>query len=440
MTRRLVVVLLLWLLLSSLPAIASPAAVADAEVPPPDSSHPVWASTISRLVQDPLWRDRDAYDASHALMVPMHYAFASNDARGISEFEGLFARFAAQEPPAGRLTQAQWMYFVSRYLALRGAFQRGFRPVDVYLSSRVVAWLHSQWLLDPAYQYGRLPFVGQKRRYEFLAQADDAAWPASYYDSVSDYDIFLFAIAADMQVVRSSLLAADVDPDVWRPLDEIVSTGVAIVLDRGRFTDAGGWVFQPGVWTDHPDFRYAGHPTPLPDLEERRVAGISEDSSHSHRWPLWFRSLLRAPGIDDQQRMALRRASVGFSRQFVSRVVVLRNDGVLLNNFFDGRNGVYRYRYQTIGANGRLGYGPYELSGIMGEAWYCFADGVEEVYQAYAESYPLSAEVLELYVGPNTTRERHPLFSWPDFFTGGFAALIARQGRWIAHEYTVDLP
>jgi hypothetical protein len=435
MQRLFVVVLALASALAVLIDTVAPAAAASDDIQP-TSSHPIWKATISRLVEQPLWRDRDAYDAAHALMVPLHYAFLSGDRVGVAEFEGLFARFASQEPPAGRLTQAQWMYFVSRYLALRGEFGHGYRPVDIHLSSRVVAWLHSHWLFEPAYQYGRLPFVGQKRRYEFLAQANDGAWPASYYDSVSDYDVFLFAIAADMQSLRPLLPESDVDSDLWRPVDEVVRSGVAIVLERGRFTDEGGWLFQPGVWTDHPDFRYAGHQKLEPALEESRVPGISEDSSHSHRWPLWFGSLTRAQGIDDVQRAALDRASSGFSRQFTSKVVVQRADGVLLKNFFDGRNGVYRYRYQTVGANSRLGYGPYELSGIMGEAWYCFADGVDNLYRAYAASYPLSKEMLELYVGPNTTRERNPLFKWPEFFTNGLAELIACQCRWLARQHS----
>ena len=66
-----------------------------------------------------MWIERDAYDASHVLMIPSHYAFLSQDKEGISDFEVLMTRFAVNELPTDQLHQAQRMYFVSRYLVLK---------------------------------------------------------------------------------------------------------------------------------------------------------------------------------------------------------------------------------------------------------------------------------------------------------------------------------
>lgn len=41
----------------------------------------LWERTISKMLKDPLWGERDAYDAGHYLMVPMHYAFKSEDSK-----------------------------------------------------------------------------------------------------------------------------------------------------------------------------------------------------------------------------------------------------------------------------------------------------------------------------------------------------------------------
>lgn len=106
-----------------------------------------------------------------------------------------------------------------------------------------------------------------------------------------------------------------------------------------------------------------------------------------------------------------------------------------MNNFASGHNGVYRYKYKTIGATAIEGYGPYALSGTLGMAWYCFLNKTEDFYKFYEESYPLNEEVLAIYVGPNTTRKRHPLFSVPDFFTNGLAELLAGQAYEISRTY-----
>lgn len=90
------------------------------------SSSDEWNKTIATLIKEPLWNLRDAYDASHTLMVPMHFAFASADIKGIKQFEYLMSKFARQELPGGQLNQAQWLYFVTRYLALKAEFNYDF--------------------------------------------------------------------------------------------------------------------------------------------------------------------------------------------------------------------------------------------------------------------------------------------------------------------------
>ena len=39
----------------------------------------LYDSTVGVLLTQELWTDRDTYDTAHALMVPMHYAFAVGD-------------------------------------------------------------------------------------------------------------------------------------------------------------------------------------------------------------------------------------------------------------------------------------------------------------------------------------------------------------------------
>ena len=412
--------------------------ISGSEITPFAASSDAWRETVGTLVKEPLWSDRDAYDAAHALMAPLHYAFAANDHTGILDFETLMGRFAMQELTGGQLQMAQWMYFVSRYLSLRAEFSHPLREIDKTLARRVAAWLYVRWEYEPGFSWGRPPFIGSKARLAYVRNSS-TRWPLSYYPAVTDYELFLFAIASDLKYLQSkySDLPEQSGESIALGIDEIVSTGIAVIRERGTFTDNGGWIFQKGIWSDHPDFRFAGHTQLAPNLPESRLPEISEDSSHAHRWPLFLRSMIAATPPNSDEKKYLLRFYSGFSDQFAKKVVKRDKEGILLTNYTNGHNGIYRYRYSTIGANEQLGYGPYALSGILGESWYPFAHNVEDIFESYANSYPLTSKILTMYVGPNTTRARNPLFAWPDFFTNGFAELIAKQGSYLSRHYKV---
>ncbi|MDF3173544.1 hypothetical protein ACF8Q9_22070 [Pseudomonas sp. TYF_15] len=403
------------------------------------SSSEEWNKTVATLTNEPLWNSRDAYDASHTLMVPMHFAFAAGDTKGVEQFEHLMSQFTQQELPSGQLNQAQWLYLVTRYLALRAEFNYNFSKNDLYLVQRIAAWLHNRWMFEPAYQWGQLPLTGAKQRMNLISSTSKS-WPLSYYPAVTDYELFLFAAASDIKYITEKLPETiKLQPkEINTSIEELASTGISVVRERGTFTSDGGWLFQVGTWTDHPDFRFAGHTKIEENLSEKRLKDISEDSSHSHRWPLFFRSMIAASNNRPQDKDLLLKSYHGFSKQFVNNVVVIRSKSVLLNNYMNGNNGLYRYKYATIGKNDKLGYGPNALSGILGESWYPFSSGVTSIYETYEKSYPLSKSTIELYVGPNTTRDRNPLFVWPQFFTDGFAELIAKQGAYLAKHYSLD--
>lgn len=397
------------------------------------SSSPEWNKFISILTNEALWTERDAYDASHSLMIPMHYAFMARDKKGVSEFEILMSRFAINELPGGQLNQAQWMYFVSRYLALRSQVGLPIDGSDAYLVQRLSAWLYNRWVLEPAYQWEKLPFFGANARLSYIS-SKEAVFNYGYYKAVIDYELFLFAIAGDISFVlqKNPNMSKKLRKEEKNSIRDVLETGIGIIRERGYFTKSMGWLFQIGVWSDHEDYRFAGHEKLDANLNEALVNDISEDASHSHRWPLFFRSLLNSPNLDMDDKHYLKKAYRGFCKQFRDVVVQKDSEGVLLTNFMDGKNGVYRYRYSTVGKNNKLGYGPYELSGILGESWYPFCVGVNDVFVAYQNSYPLSRKMLDIYTGPNTTRERNVLFRWPNYFTNGFASMQARQSAYIS--------
>src|SRR6056297_1508239 len=53
----------------------------------------LWDKTISKMLQEPLWKERDIYDAGHYLMVPLHAAFKLDDQNKINDFYQFFKNF-----------------------------------------------------------------------------------------------------------------------------------------------------------------------------------------------------------------------------------------------------------------------------------------------------------------------------------------------------------
>ncbi len=154
---------------------------------------------------------------------------------------------------------------------------------------------------------------------------------------------------------------------------------------------------------------------------------IAADSSHSMRFPLWLKSLAEAYAEGSLEKMYYKKLIKGLAKQFLYRVLVFPTDefaGYRTNNFMDGRNGVYRWGYVTQGpANG---YGPYELSGSFLLGWWFFLDNYEirNIYKEMSQYFPLKPEIIPVYIGPGTSRERNKYITYAYF--NGFIELIVR--------------
>jgi hypothetical protein len=391
----------------------------------------IWEETVGSLLKEPLWKTRDAYDAGHILMIPLHHAFLTSDSIAIKEFEIFFKKMGRAELPEGQLNQVQIIYLASQYLSLKK--KQGFSldgQLDSYLAKRILNYVLIKWKYDIAFQWGKPPFLGLKSRLDYALQTVNDAKEPSYYRAITDFELFLFGIASDISYISKDLkILAEQDTKL---LNEINDYLLLILESRGTYTDDAGWFFQKGFWTDHSSFIYSGNLELENSLEPKKVDDITKDSSHGHRWPLWIASYYSANAANRNLLFDIYKA---FSIQFNTKIAVKSPLGALMNNFVNGHNGVYRYKYKTTGRTALEGYGPYNLSGTLGMAWYCFLNDTEDFYRFYADSYPLNEEILTIYVGPNTTRNRNELFKAPGFYTNGFAELMANQAYEISKNY-----
>ncbi len=201
----------------------------------------------------------------------------------------------------------------------------------------------------------------------------------SYWAALTDEDLFLCAIAADLSCVLRILASSDkpftvsaLDAQILQEIRELTLKSIQQRLEPGE-----GFLYQVGVWSDHPDFFYAdckGTEYPAKTCPRKRVA---EDSSHFHRWPWWLESFRDSWPPDHENHKFYETLLKRLANQFMHKVVVFSNERrLLLNNYMDGGNGWYRVGY--LGRN--WGYGPYTLSHTAGYgSWYILAKYDESV-------------------------------------------------------------
>lgn len=378
----------------------------------------LWDEILNTYLADDLWTPINNYDAANVLMFPMHFAFSKGDLAKQDAFNRYFERYAREgslDTEDNNLRKLQYLYLQSQYLKLVSQSVSQFESWQDALLQELRVEVEYQWNNYHAWNYGDLMYEGGMKE-RFADKLSNRDFDPEYAGAIFDEEFFLLAIAADLIEI------AQQDPE--GTLLEIQAIIYEIFVSESVLV-GDGWLFQPGIWSDHRDYRYAGHSEVLPELTPAPVDDIASDSSHLHRMPLWLLSFRDAYADGRAEREFFQDLYIRLRHQFETTIFVSPDQafaGPRLNNYADGRNGVYRYNYDTVTEGS--GYGPYGLSAVaLPLGWYVFlqSDVLLDSYRAI--ELPMSKNLIDLYVGPNTTRERHPLVKWPDYFNNGFAEL-----------------
>ncbi|RDU34741.1 hypothetical protein DRW41_21845 [Neobacillus piezotolerans] len=385
----------------------------------------LWKVTVKDYLKDDLWLERDIYDSGHFLMVPLHYAYQNEDPKLMRDFEKHFGNFTKSgietldiNEDGNRLATLQYYYLLSRYIVLAESSNSPVineSNVD-YLANFLLSEIKNIWE-TPAWQWGRKPFKnGMEER--LLWKIENTEVKPSYYRAIIDEELFTMAIAADLKQYFKN------EPT----LEEISSVTYRVFKNESHFDAEGRWLFQVGVWTDHPDYVFAGYEDKNKVSEEKKkVMDIVQDSSHSHRFPLWINSFAQSFGNQTNEKLFFEKVLSGLEKQFFDKVLVPPTNETpyyRLTNYMNGHNGMFRWKYNTTGNDG---YGPYELSGTFTIGWWTFlgSERIKSVYADLADQFPLSQEAVNLYVGPNTTRERNPHIADPSSYYNGYKKLLS---------------
>lgn len=373
----------------------------------PDALHQLWAVVIDPRLQRNVQGDHDAYDDGHILMVPLHAAFRRGDVVWEQSFSDHFGRlvFNRSTLPSVVLSRLQYLYLASEFVVLAKKNGRQYL-IPVGLPDLLFDEIQSYWQKKPAWQWDHAAFPGGMRE-RLLWKLNNRRVEKSYYRGLIEEDFSLFAIAADLKVYGGT----PAEQQVWNPvLEDILSLALKAFSQEVVSQPGGGWLLQPGVWTDHPDDMYAGNREARPGIQPAPVPGIPWDSSHFLRFPLWLTSYMRAYPVNSDRYRFYEGLRSGLDKQFFDRVLARPTSDYpcfRTNNYMDGSNGVFRWSYQSLGSE--TGYGPYGVSGAILLGWWSFldTDRVRALYHDLAATFPWPQQCVELYLGPTPTHV-HP--------------------------------
>ena len=298
----------------------------------------LWSQTVSQLVTEPLWSERDKYDTANLLMQPMQYAFVSKDQAKQTEWLNFFTQldtYFAEAIGDNRVSTTQFMYFVSEYLVLQQ--QAGnVSSVTTSLFNKTQNWLVS-FINSPAWMYGRDPFDTLIARTQWKLDTQEVDF--SYYRAMFDEDLHSLATMANLYYLsQQSEFSGSTE---FLQLAQQGVTQLKRMLEQEvSFTESGKdtWLFQPGVWWQHPNYAHVGHAALALDLERSPMESIATDSSHTHRWPLWLKAYNRAFVGQTEMTNYITRLQTGLAQQFNQKVYVPASEEVAIpriNNFFD---------------------------------------------------------------------------------------------------------
>ncbi len=314
-----------------------------------------------------LWKKDQRYNMSHYLMIPMFYAFEENDEDLKQSYSKYMRNFYTQKQDQinfqenkQRLNNTQFLYFLSTYTVLSN-------NKNPEYSKRVLENVEKVWRELPAWQWNRKSFPNMKERLEWKL---NASAEEGYSRAIIDEELFILGTAANLSRIYP-------DNSV---IKEINSYTIRIFKQRSTWTDSG-WLFDVGVWDNHPDFAYIDYSDTKKIVEKRPKKNTVMDSSHYFRMPVLLWSFQQAYPKNSLEWKVFKGYRQGLEKQFFEKVIVRDNNKILLNNFMDGSNGVYRWKYQGVGK----GYEAYGLTSSLGMGWWAMLPGnrIKELYKDY---------------------------------------------------------
>lgn len=317
------------------------------------------------------------YDATHYLMVPLFYAFETRNSELEDSFDGLFSDALIDEVVSGKrgeLNSLCFAYLATEYLRLYDVYDETkiYKDRNFSLYTKLRKFILDEWSQSGSLTFfgERYKFIGRRSRIAYIINTDKTNYPTGkeYYGAITDFELFTMAVGASLSAYELHR-----DGKISSELFELPVYFLNVLKTQTVTTERNGWLLQPGVWKNHPDYKYAGNTTATGVLNKKEVNNIGWDASHFARMPAFLNTLssLFSPTSPDGKFLAVMKN--GLANQFNNYVMTKPSNSNKLytfNNFMDGTNGIYRYKYKSI----PLGYAPGHNTLAVFFGWWKFLD------------------------------------------------------------------
>ena len=360
-----------------------------------NSEAEMYNSYIKELCESDLWKERDAYDSCTYLMVPMWYAFQTENDHYVNLFTEYVERFTEmyknrsfEFEDVSSVNRNQHLYFLSEYMSLcrtygyevpKELFNILYKEMESYINTYTGSYENDQ---------------GYQNMWEVLDGLLDGkgyGLGMSYDHILTDNDMYPLAILCDLLYISDEVNKEEIDG--FLNMKNAAEYANRVMKEKVTSYEDGTWLFQIGEAKDSPGYEYAGidNIDAIEEGQTYKVENITSDTSHYARMPLWLRSFRRAQsrieeGIPEYYDSLIE----GLGNTVIKNMLVKPDETCeyyRLNNYSNGVNGLYRYGYHED----EVGYGPYGVSSTFLLGWYSFC-GKEEISKAYAytaEKFPL---------------------------------------------------
>lgn len=368
---------------------------AHAGVPPqaPTGLDAEWKAVMAPYLQQDLWTETQAYDASHGMLLPIRAAFAHDKTQWQLDLSSHYRRFVAgaDQLPKNPLARAQYIYVASCFVTEAASHHPALIP---------------HGLLDTLcreFQLSWSPSPGKGEEAVILRKLSSVLTPKRFQKALEDKEFFAIGTAANLQAAFRELGLTEPVP-ISESVAEALDLAHRMFKEQVVWSKDGGWLMQPGAWSDYPDFLFAGQTEGRPGMPPKPVSNIAWDTSHFMRFPAILSSLRGAFLVGSDGYEFYNRLMHGLEIQFFDHVAEAPSTQFpawRLRNFMDGTNGVYRWGYQTLGAN--KGYGPYEVAPLaFTYGWWSFlgSDRMRMLYKNIKAQSKVNSEVGTMYSLP----------------------------------------
>lgn len=381
----------------------------------------LWKKTISKYINGDLWDEINCYDAGHVLLVPMFYAFEQHDEKRMNEFHDLFSRYADYLVSVDynyeywNLNHMQFNFLASNYINL---------CMENNCSNEI-----KQELLDYLYDEAFFRCLLNREKYhtENTPQYDGlAATLRDFKNGRPIADLYQYHITILFNLKEYSnnngYFLSEERNNIIEEALEIINT---IYEDGVTFTDGDKWLLNVGAFDELEEYAYMHYDSIQDNMQSMKQENTTWDTSHFSRIPVFLQIIKKANKGDKERIEYYDRLIKGLREQFLENVLIKPDEThnyYRTTNYMDSRNGLYRYNYATQQSTAYL---PYQLSGTLCLGWWIFLGGeMNQIYTEIYNTFPLTKDAIQTYVGPNTTRERNEYVKLPDYFENGFAELV----------------